>query len=59
MGNQYLKRSTIWKVQYAPRDKAIKNHLSGSELKRYRAMTIPAKIQMIDNLQAKGVFKKA
>lgn len=60
MTNQYIKKTNIWKWQYAPRDKIIRSSLKNKpqSLKTYNAKTIPQKIILIDRLQAKGMFDK-
>ncbi len=51
-----IKKTTIWKTQYAPREKILKARLDKPTWLKYQAMSIGRKIQLIDKLQAKGEF---
>jgi hypothetical protein len=48
----------LWKVQYAPRERLIKNSLNKTALAKWNKLRTTQKIVIIDKLQSKGVFDR-
>ena len=46
----------LWKIQYAPRERLIKNSLNKKSLSKWNKLRTTQKIVIIDKLQKKGVF---
>lgn len=53
-----LKGSTIWKMQYAPREKFIRKNLTVDARKKWDSSTEVEKVIAIDRLESKGFFRK-
>ena len=47
----------LWKAQYAPREKLLLGVLGAKEKKMWGTFSLPKKIRLIDEWQAKGVFE--
>lgn len=46
----------LWRIQYAPREKAILKKLTKKAKKKWKKQSRYKKISVIDSLQAKGMF---
>lgn len=55
---QTLKGTTIWKVQYEPREQIIRKNLTAKARKKWDSSSEIKKIGIIDRLESKGFFKK-
>ena len=53
-----FKKTTLWKYQYAPRDRILRYKLKGETLKKYRKLSLSQKIKIIDLFQSEGYFEK-
>jgi len=46
----------LWRLQYEPREKKLKRIIEPDKLKMYNKLSWSNKINVIDDLQEKGIF---